>query len=230
MLTQYITDVQDLVNDQQGQFFKLPTLTKYINRARRRVAGASGCLRLMPPGTMTNPGQEVYPFTDWLPQCQQIMPGVSEIISCRSLAVSMGIGGWKPMWRYLVWTDFQARFRIYHGTFYGTISEPGWWTQYGLGMQGALFLAPIPAQHNPMEVDLTLLPTPLTTDADPEPIPYPWIDAVPYFAGVLCLLQQQRKDDATALMQMFNTELPMCASIAKPAMLQSMYGAVVRAA
>lgn len=240
MLANYVTDVQDHLNDSGGQFFQLPTLHRYINKARRRVAAASGCLRCVPPGTLTHRNQEVYPFSDWLPLIQEQVTGAQSILGCRSLAVAIGGrwnhdgeitgGGWKPMWRRIAWTDFQARFRIYNRTFLGTISEPGWYAQYGVGPVGKLYLAPIPSQQQPLEVDLTLIPAPLLTDNDPEPIPYPWTDAVSYWAAVLCLMQQQRAQDAQALSQMFNTDLPMCASVVCPQMIQTAYGAVIRSA
>lgn len=175
---------------------------------------------------------------------QQTLPGVKSILACRSVAVAIGgkweqqgdgtwtiVGGaWKPLWRRIVWTDFQARFRIYGRTFYGTISEPGWWTQYGEGAIASLYLAPIPSQAQPMELDLTCIPENLLNDNDPEPIPYPWVDAVSYWAGVLCLMQQQRTQDATALAQVFNAELPFAASVVCPQMIQTAYGAAIRSA
>lgn len=230
MLAQHITDVRDLLNDQQGQFFAEPTLARYVNRARRRIAYTSGCIRVMPPGTKTHRLQEQYPFKDWISLVQNEHRGIQSILACRSLAVAIGVGGWKPMWRRIPWSDFQARFRIYNGTFYGTVSEPGWYSQYGEGPVGRLFLAPIPSQSNPLEVDLTCIPQPLLTDQDQEIIPQPWCDAVPYWAATLCLLQQQRAQDAQAIAQLFNSDLPMCASVVCPTMLVTPYGATLRSA
>lgn len=230
MLAQHITDVRDLLNDQQGQFFPEATLARYVNRSRRRIAYASGCIRICPAGTKTHRLQEVYPFSDWISLCQSQLPGIQSILACRSLAVAIGVGGWKPMWRRVVWTDFQARFRIFNGTFYGTVSEPGWYAQYGEGPAGRLYLAPIPSQDNPLDVDLTCIPSPLLTDNDREIIPQPWCDAVPFWAAVMCLLQQQRLQDAQAIAQVFNAELPTCAAVVCPQMIQSPYGAVNRSA
>ena len=230
MLANYVSEVQNLLNDEQGQFFKIPTLHNYINRSRRRIAYASGCIRILPEGTQTVAHQEIYPFSNWISLVQGAMPGIKSILACRSLAISIGPGGWKPMWRRIVWTDFQARFRIYNRTFMGTISEPGWWTQYGEGPAGRIFLAPIPTQRQVMEVDLTCIPQPLLNDNDPEPIPDPWQDAVPFWAAVLALLQQQRREDAQAMAQLFNTELPFAAAVVCPQMIQTPYGAVIRSA
>jgi hypothetical protein len=223
MLNQYVKETQELLNDQMGQFFKLPQVARYVNKARRKIAAVSGCIRCVPPGTQTHPQQEVYPFSDWISLIQGIMPGVESILHCRSLAVAIGPGGWKPLWRRIVWTDFQARFRIYNKTFYGSISEPGWYAQYGAGPMAALYLAPIPSMSTPMEVDLTLIPSPLQTDDDIDPIPYPWSDAVPYYAAMLCLFSQQRGEDAKTMGAMFQLELPTCASVVCPTFTQNAY-------
>jgi hypothetical protein len=230
MLAEYVTEVQQHLNDQQGQFFPLETLRNYINRSRRRVAAASGCLRLLPKGTLTVPGQEVYPFSAWQAQVQQELRGAKSILACRSLSIAIGPQGWKPMWRRIIWTDFQARFRIFNRTFYGQLAEPGWWSQYGLGPDAVLYLAPIPATVTQMEVDLSCIPQPLIDDDSPEPIPYPWTDAVSYWAAVLALIQQQRNQDAQVMIQLFNTDMPMCAAVVCPQMIQTPYGAVIRSA
>jgi hypothetical protein len=201
---------------------------------------------VIPPGVQTIPNQETYTFASWNALAQTAMPGIKEILSCRSLSIAVGGrwqqqasngewiiagGAWKPMWRKLVWTDFQARFRIYGRTFLGTISEPGWWTQLNEGPLAKIYLAPIPGQGQPMELDLTCIPMPLLNDDDPEPIPYPWTDAVSYWAATLCLMQQQRPQDAQAMATTFNTELPFCASVVCPQMIQSAYaGGIMRSA
>lgn len=230
MLSRYVTELQNLLNDQNGQFYPIPTLNNYINRSRRRIAWSSGCIRVVPPGTLTHPQQEVYPFSDWISLVQGVRPQVRDIIAIRSLAISIGPGGWKPVWRRIVWTDFQSRFRIFNGTWYGTISEPGWYAQYGEGSIGSVYLAPIPAQELPMEVDLTCTPMPLLTDNDQEIIPTPWDDAVCWWAAVLALLQQQRPKDAQNMAQMFATEMPFCAAVVCPQMIQTTYGATIRSA
>jgi len=230
MLAQHITDVRDLLNDSQGQFFAEATLARYVNRSRRRIAYASGCIRVVPPGIHTHRLQEVYRFVDFLSACQKEHRQIQSILACRSVAVAIGVGGWKPMWRRVPFTDFQARFRIYNGTFYGTVSEPGWWAQLGEGPAGKLYLAPIPSQDNPMDLDLTCVPQPLLSDDDPEIIPQPWCDAVPYWAATLALIQQQRAEDAKQMALMFNTDLPMCAAVVCPQFVANAYAATMRSA
>lgn len=239
MLTQYIQDTQDLLNDSGGQFFRLPRLISYINKSRRRIAAASGCLRLIPPGVLTVPQQEVYPVNAWNALIQDAMPGTQSILFVNTISIGIGgrwqngeiVGGsWKPTWRRIPFSDFEGRFRVYGRTFYGTISDPGWWAQLGVGSLSKIYLAPIPAMSLPMEVDITCVPADLQNDSDIEPIPYPWQDAVSYWAAFLCLMQQQRKEDAQAMAQLFTADLPFCASVVCPRMIQSVYGATLRAA
>jgi len=228
VLATYIAETQNHLNDSQGQFFAIPTLTTYVNRARRRIASASGCCRVL-VRAKTQANQEQYQFNDWKALAQEV-PGIREILAVRSLAIAIGPGdgAWKPAWNRLAWSDFQARFRIWNHAWVGTISYPGFYAQYGFGTAGSIFLAPIPSQVQPMELDCSCLPFPLENDDDPEPIPEPWTDAVSYFSAWLCLVQQQRREDATAMLQMFQAELPFCASVVAPSMVTSPYGAVLR--
>jgi len=228
VLTEYQTQTQNLLNDSGGQFFNASTLTSYINRSRRRVASASGCVRvLVQAQTIAN--QEEYKFHDWT-ALAQATAGVREILAVRSLAIAIGPGdgAWKPVWNRLPWTDFQARFRIWNKAWMGVISYPGFYAQYGFGVGGSIFLAPIPTLQQPMELDCSCMPFPLQSDNDPEAICLPWSDAVPYYAAFLCMLQQQRKEDAAAILQIFQAELPHAASVVAPSMVTSPYGAVVR--
>lgn len=229
MLTEYISETQNHLNDALSQFFPVSTLTSYVNRARRRIANASGCCRvLVRARTIAN--QEQYRFNEWT-AIAQLEPGIKEILAVRSLSIAIGPGegAWKPTWNRLVWSDFQARFRIWNRAWIGTISYPGYYAQYGFGSGGSIFLAPIPSQVQPMELDCSCLPLPLENDDDPEPIPDPWVDAVSFYAAWLCLVQQQRREDAMAMLQVFAAELPFCASVVAPQMVQSPYGAAVRA-
>lgn len=189
----------------------------------------SGCIRVMPKGTQTVTNQEEYKFRDWM-SLVQATPGVREIFAVRSLAIALGPGNgaWKPVWNRVPWTDFQARFRIWNRAWIGAISYPGFWSQYSFGTLGSIFLAPIPSQAMPIEVDCSCMPFPLQSDDDPECIPQPWQDAVPYYSAFLCFLQQQRIQDAVAITQLFQSELPSCAAIVAPTMVVSPYGAVVR--
>lgn len=224
----YLPAVRSLLNDLQSQFYTDATLTGFINRARVRVASMAGCIRVL-VATHTVANQEVYSFDSWAATVQ-VQPGVSYILNARTIAIAIGPGGWKPMWRRVPWTDFQARFRIYNGTFMGTQSEPGWWAQYGQGDAGSVFLAPIPTQVNPLEADCSCIPIQLASDSDPEAIPATWQEAVNYWAAILAMFQQQRLEDAKALGAIFQAEMPWAAAVVCPTFVSTGYPATIRSA
>jgi len=230
MLAAYIADTQNLLNDVGSQFFNESTLTNYINRSRRRVAWASGCVRVLIRAT-TVPDQQEYKFHEWT-AIAQATPGVREIYAIRSLGIAIGPGdgAWKPLWSRIPFTDWQARFGIWNRAWRGTISYPGFYAQFGFGTAGSIFLAPIPSQDQPMEMDTSCTPFPLQTDNDPEAIPQPWSDVVPYYAAFLGLLQQQRKEDAAAMMQIMTADLPFAASVVNVQSIVAPYGAAMRSA
>lgn len=228
MLTEYISTTQNFLNDALAQFFSVPVLTTYVNRARRKIAAASGSVRVLIK-THTHANQEAYNFSEWT-SIAQLTPGVKEVLAVRSLAIAIGPGegAWMPSWNRVPFTDFNARFRIWNRSWLGTISYPGYYSQYGFGTGGSVFLAPIPSQEQPMQLDCSCQVFPLENDDDPEPLPYPWTDAVAYYAAWLCLIQQQRREDAQAMLQVFASELPFAASVVAPQSVTSPYGAVVR--
>ena len=149
MLNEYIAETQNHLNDSLGQFFSTSTLTTYVNRARRRIASASGCCRVLIKAK-TQANQQEYKFSDWN-AIAQLEPGIRQILAVRSLAIAIGpgSGAWKPMWNRIVWSDWQARFGIWNRAWLGSISYPGFYAQYGFGTNGSIFLAPIPSQVQP---------------------------------------------------------------------------------
>lgn len=53
VLSDYLTDVRSLLNDPNNQFSSTTSMTSWINKARRRIAGETQCIRVLPPGTGT---------------------------------------------------------------------------------------------------------------------------------------------------------------------------------
>ena len=50
-LYDYLQEVQQLLNDQSEQKFNKADLIRYINRARHKIAGATQCVRVLPPSS-----------------------------------------------------------------------------------------------------------------------------------------------------------------------------------
>jgi hypothetical protein len=77
------------------------------------------------------------------------------------------------------------------------------WTQYGQGVYGTVFFSPTPNTTITLNFDCIALPINLTSDSDPEAIPYPWTDAVPFFAAFYALLSAQSPARNTDADKMF---------------------------
>jgi len=126
--------------------------------------------------------------------------GVQSVIGVGSIACQWGSGSvYKPMLRWRPWAWFQANCRVYS---ISAMNFPAYWSQFGQGVNGSFYLFPIPGQILSLDIDATCLPVPLASDATPDAIPYPWSDAVPYFAAYQCYMNSSRAADAA---RMFNT-------------------------
>lgn len=51
MLNRYMQDTQDILDDEDQRRFQPADIKRYVNRARRKVAGATQCLRVLAPSS-----------------------------------------------------------------------------------------------------------------------------------------------------------------------------------
>lgn len=201
-LNNYLTQVTRLLHDPSNQFYSTSDLTAYINEARGQIAAAGQCVRVLPPSgpgqNQTTTAQEVYTFAA-VNALNILGAGVASIEGV--LGVSVSWGAQKPTLAQMVWSDFQARLRSYA---FSLQNFPQVWAQYGQGVSGSIYLWPIPSQALAMDWDCWCLPIDLASDADPEVIPYPWSNAIKYYAASLAFENAQRFDDAERKMAQFD--------------------------
>lgn len=162
-------------------------------------------------------GQEVYQFST-ANTLAALTSGVSKIIGVYSVACAWGANAaMKPILNPMIWSEFQAYLRAYNT---GMESYPTIWSQYGQGVSGSIYLWPLPSQASQMDWDCYCLPTDLTSDTTTEIIPYPWTDAVPYYAAYLAYSGQQKLLEAE---RMFSHD-PFKSSLYKTFMLRARAG------
>jgi hypothetical protein len=133
------------------------------------------------------------------PPTQGAVIGGSQVIKVFSVACNQ-VGTYKPMLTQKIWSEFQAYLRIYANT---QQNYPVYWSQYAQGVNGSLYLFPWPAQALQMDVDVCVTPINLVTDSTAEAIPYPWTDAIPYYAAYLAYENSSRKEDADRMFKMY---------------------------
>lgn len=204
-LSGYITRTQQLLKDPTSRFYSQSDLTTYINIARGQVAQESMSVRVLPPSAnvgenQTVASQEVYPFSavNTVISNSGLYPGVQGVIGVITIAVN--VGAIKPTLRERAWSELQACFRAYN---VGLTGWPTDYAQYGQGASGSVYVWPIPSSAYPWDWDCYCQPIDLQSDADVEAIPYPWTDAVPYFAASLAFDNSQRPQDSDRMMQKY---------------------------
>ena len=75
LLSDYITQVQELVHDSAGIDYTTVELTNFINNARKRVALDFHCVRSFFTGLTTIVGQETYPMTGAIAGAKVVLGG-----------------------------------------------------------------------------------------------------------------------------------------------------------
>lgn len=144
--------------------------------------------------------QEIIQFST-LNTLAALTSGLQQVIGVNSVACQWGTGSvYKPplRWRSFPW--FQANCRVYSVS---AMNFPAYWSDYGQGVNGSFYLFPIPNSVLSMDIDAICLPENLADDTTPDAIPYPWSDAVPFFAAYQCYMNSSRAQDAQ---RMFNED------------------------
>lgn len=163
--------------------------------------------------TVTN--QEVYTFST----VQALLPtGYQYIIAVQSVAVCWG--SVKPVLRWSDWSGFQAYYRSLN---IQSTNWPSVWAQYAQGVNGSIYLYPIPSQNLQMEWDCYCLPSDLSTDASVEVLPYPWTHAVPYYACSLAMLSVGATELATYFDAQYRLRVKEARAWTSPAMVPDFY-------
>jgi hypothetical protein len=196
VLTAYQTATQNLLQNPGAPVTLYPTatLTTFINTARGQLAGDGECIRnLVTFATVS--GHSNYGFTSAVIS----VTGIQGILNIRALSSSAQQAAPLNAWP---WEYFQQYF-----LFNGLTGLPTDWAQYSQGANGSFYVNPIPINILTLTADAVCYPINLVDDTTVEAIPYPWTDAVPYFAAYLALMGAQtsaRIEYAQRMLQLYN--------------------------
>jgi hypothetical protein len=155
-------------------------------------------------------GQEVYTYAS-VNSIAALTSGVQGVLGLISVAVSWG--SQKPMLQKWVWSDFQAYLRSNNT---GLQSWPAVWSQYGQGAAGSMYVYPLPSQIMQWDWDTYCYPINLAQDADPEAIPWPWTDCIPYYAAYLAYDNSQRKTDSDRMLTIYERFMKRARAMSEP--------------
>lgn len=198
-LNSYITQVRSLLHDPNAQFYSDSTLTGFINEARQQVALEGECIRGI--GTTTTVlNQQLYQNSIVVVPTVPVGIASPGLVVPRSISFNPGIinsratitlegRGWD--WFNFYWLGIAAP----------PAGRPAAWSPFQIGANGSFYIGPAPNQLTPLSIDGIWLPLALTDDSIAEAIPYPWTDAIKFYATFLAYMDSQRSSDAQ---EMFN--------------------------
>jgi hypothetical protein len=169
--------------------------------------GATATASTSPINTTTLQ-QEEYLFKD---VNLSMFPGVGEIFAVKSVSIIYSNLRFSlPCYDF---STYQARIRQYP-TQYQWV--PAVFGQYGQGTSGSLFMYPLPSQTFQLEMDCFCLPADLDDDDQPEILPMPWQDAVPFYAAHLAYLELQNLNSARYYFELYETMAHKYSAYARP--------------
>lgn len=194
VLSQYIAQVRSLLDDATGAEYTDGNLTTFINDARVQIAGASESIRTLASLDLTV-GVQNYLYSAFT----ALPTGAQGVLAVRKGRVLNG-----ALWQEIISREWEWFFSyLLTGSATGVHGVPSTFAEQTPGVAGTMYVNPIPDQAYTSSFDVVCYPIALATDGDVEIIPYPWTEAIQYFAAYLAYLSRQRKADADAMFQRY---------------------------
>lgn len=192
-LQSYITDAQRLLHDSSYNFWSQQELTDYANKARRRVASDTGCLRQLAAGVVVDAGTNSFDFLAIANNRRVI--GILDIYWYYS-----------PTTRYaLLYHPYSAYSRL-GSVMYQYNGIPTFWSQLGQ----TAYVSPTPQQGYTADFDCVIEPLDLVnlTDVDSE-IVSPFSEAVAFYMCYLAKMKDQRRQQAEEFLLDYKRQVHM---------------------
>jgi hypothetical protein len=210
----YQQQTQELLSDLKQEIVNPAFLVKFINTARGQIAGEAECIRVI-ANVVTSIGVRNYNFSAFVVSGSA---GVASVLHIRRLMYTVASG---QKWiAPRAWEYFDYYFL---NNPVPQSSFPTEWSQYAQGSLGSIYLDPLPDLAYTLSADCVCVPVNLVTDATAEAIPYPWTDAIPYFAAYLAYLSVQRPDRSRAMMELYETFMERARRFANPSVNRGIY-------
>lgn len=135
-------------------------------------------------------------------------------------SVSVSWGGSKPTLMRCSFSELQAYLRGLGARYSGW---PQWWSPYGQGETGSLYVWPPASQQLQMQWDCYCACLDLTPEQTVDVIPQPWFDAVVYYAAKLAYENAQRRNDAKEMYAEYKAKMAEARAAVSPDAIPDMY-------
>jgi hypothetical protein len=210
-LTAYQTQFQNLIQAPNSPTPLIPVAqqTVYINYARNQIAGEGECVRVHATLALTantNP----YAFSSI---SLSTNTAASAVLAVRlavltGASMPMEMRPWEWFYNYYLPTNLTA-----------PTGTPTVMAQYLQGEVGNLYFNPIPNASFTLNLDVVATPIALVDDTTIEAIPYPWSDAVPFYAAWLGMMNEQRQGDADKMYERYEQLMLRARRMSSPSVL-----------
>ena len=193
-LNQYIAQIQSLLDDAAAAQYTTANLTTFINDARLQIAGSSESVRRLATLNFIN-GTQSYAYSTFT----GLTADVQGVLSVRKGRVQVS-----GVWQEIVSREWEWFFSyLLNGSAAAATGAPATFAEQVPGVSGILYVNPIPNAALVSSFDCVCYPIALASNGDPEAIPYPWTEAIQYFAAYLAYLSVQRMADADKMFQRY---------------------------
>lgn len=185
LLSDYHASVRDLLHDPNDQFFSKAAKTRWINEGVRMRDILTKYNRVLKTFN-TVIGTDNYSFTDF---------GDARVFDV--IGVYVIYGQLRVVLDNVSFTMMNARVRQLQPLYRNV---PICWARYG---PNSIYIAPAPSMVFAMEADCARYSTTLVNDTDPDDLPYPYTDPVPYYAAYKAKLNERQNDEAAEFLDAF---------------------------
>jgi len=193
-LTAYLGQVASLLDDFSNVEYSQANLTIWINDARVQIAAVSESVRGLAQYTFLS-GQHGYKFAD----ATVIPTGAGGVLTTRKGQVFVN-NQWQEIYNR-EW-DWFFSYELC-GPRSVAVGVPTVFSEFQPGITGQFCVSPTPDQSYQAKFDAVCYPVNLVNDSTNEALPYPWTEAVQYYAAYLALLNAQRNADADQMFQRY---------------------------
>lgn len=222
ILNSYLALTQQLLQNPAAPsaLYDPAILTTYINTARIQVAGEGQCIRNLATLAGASGNQGPYAFSGFNTGVSATN-GIAGILNIRTLWYESGSGKTWIAPRSFDW------FSVYElNTSAPSTGAPVEWAQYGQGVNGTLYVSPVPDLIYNFTADTVCYPIALVSDATVDAIPPLWQTSVPYFAAYMALLSAQtgaRVQDAQTMLNLYELFTKRARQFANPDVMPLQY-------
>ena len=215
MLYSYMQKTQLLMSDVRDVKINPDDLVTYINIARGQLAGDSESIRNYATLGLSVSTQQ-YNFSSIA--LGSPSTGIQGVLNIRQALINSGSGLQWIRPRPFEWLTLYRLNNPAPAT--GTPNE---WSQYGQGVNGTIFVSPVPSGTFTLTLDTICYPISLALDSDTEAIPFPWTDAVPFYAAYWAYMSLQMAEPAGAMFNLYQTFVDRARRQANPSVLPYIY-------